>query len=119
MTSMAVTLAALMDRLERCDAAAGELRLQVDALMSDRRQTEQVILQAQHIVAHSAHSLAGLLSRLEAADRDVYVSVLAGSGVEITHQHRHAADRSDEQTYCGQTIAEAVALAHQHLTETT
>ena len=117
--STEATLAVLMTRLERCDAAAAELRLQVDALMSERRQTQRVILQAQHIVAHSGHSLAGLLSRLEAAEQDVYVSMLVRQGAEITYQPCEAADRTDERTFVGRTLAEAVALAHQHLTEAT
>jgi len=45
--------------------------------------------------------------------------MLVRQGAEITYQPCEAADRTDESTFVGRTLAEAVALAHQHLTETT
>jgi predicted nuclease with TOPRIM domain len=109
----------LYHRLERASAEVSELRRQVETLMRERSQTEQVVLEAQSIVANSGHSLAGLLSRLEAAEQDVFISTLVRQGAEITYQPCEAEHRTDEQTFVGRNIAEAVALAHQHLQETT
>lgn len=109
----------LVLRLEKAAAEVSELRRQVETLMKHRRQTEQVVLEAQSIVANSGHSLAGLLSRLEAAEQDVYISTLVRQGAEITFQPCEAEHRTDETTFVGRNIAEAVALAHQHLTEST
>ena len=109
----------LYHRLERASAEVSELRRQVETLMRERSQTEQVVLEAQSIVANSGHSLAGLLNRLEAAEQDVFISTLVRQGVEITYQPCDAEHRTDEQTFVGRNIAEAVALAHQHLQEST
>jgi len=109
----------LVLRLEQAAAEVSELRRQVEKLLRERRQTEQVVLEAQSIVANSAHSLAGLMSRLESAEQDVYISALVRQGAEITFQACDAEHRTDEHTFVGRTIGEAVALAHQHLTEST
>ena len=103
-------------RARKAEAELSESRRQVTALMAERESARDIVSQAQWVVMSG---LSGLLTDLTTADRDIYISVLAGAGVEITHQHRHAADRSDEQTYCGQTIGEAVALCRAHLQETT
>lgn len=109
----------LVHRLERAAAEVGELRRQVEVLVKERRQTTAIVSQAQDIVAHSGHSLAGLISRLEAAEQDVYISVLTRAGAEITFQSCEAEARTDETTFVGQSLGEAVALCHQHLSEST
>lgn len=103
-------------RARQAEAELSESRRQVTALMREREAARDIVAQAQSVVMSG---LSGLLTDLTTADRDIYISVLAGAGVEITHQHRHAADRSDEQTYCGKTIGEAVALCRAHLQEST
>jgi len=106
----------LVHRLERAAAEVGESRLQVAALLAERETARDIVAQAQSVVMQS---LSALIVDLTTADRDVYISVLAGAGVEITHQARDAADRSDEHTYCGQTIGEAVALCRADMQEST
>ena len=103
-------------RALKAESELSESRRQVTALMRERESARDIVAQAQWVVMSG---LSGLLTDLTTADRDVYVSVLAGAGVEITHQNRHAADRSDEETYCGATIGEAVALCRAHLQEST
>jgi len=103
-------------RALKAESELSESRRQVTALMRERESARDIVAQAQWVVMSG---LSGLLTDLTTADRDVYVSVLAGAGVEITHQARDAADRSDEETYCGQTIGEAVALCRAHLQEST
>tara|TARA_R100000654_G_scaffold4861_2_gene14122 strand:- start:228 stop:641 length:414 start_codon:yes stop_codon:yes gene_type:complete len=97
-------------------AQLSESRRQVSALMTERETARDIVAQAQTVVMQS---LSALIVDLTTADRDVYISVLAGAGVEITHQARDAADRSDEHTYCGQTIGEAVALCRADMQEST
>ena len=97
-------------------AQLSESRRQVSALMTERETARDIVAQAQSVVMQS---LSALIVDLTTADRDVYISVLAGAGVEITHQARDAADRSDEHTYCGQTIGEAVALCRADMQEST
>ena len=104
------------DRARRAEAQLSEARRQIQALLNERESARDIVAQAQWVVMSG---LGGLITDLLRNDRDVYISVLAGAGVEITHQHRHAADRTDEETYCGATIGEAVALCRAHLQETT
>ena len=110
-----IATAAEMSALKSA-AQLSESRRQVNALMTEREAARDIVAQAQSVVMQS---LSALVVDLTTADRDVYVSVLAGAGVEITHQARDAADRSDEHTYCGQTIGEAVALCRADMQEST
>ncbi len=108
-----IATAAEMSALKSA-AQLSESRRQVNALMTEREAARDIVAQAQSVVMQS---LSALVVDLTTADRDVYVSVLAGAGVEITHQARDASDRSDEHTYCGQTIGEAVALCRADMQE--
>ena len=110
-----IATAAEMSALKSA-AQLSESRRQVSALMTERETARDIVAQAQTVVMQS---LSALIVDLTTADRDVYISVLAGAGVEITHQARDAADRSDEHTYCGQTIGEAVALCRADMQEST
>ena len=110
-----IATAAEMSALKSA-AQLSESRRQVSALMTERETARDIVAQAQSVVMQS---LSALIVDLTTADRDVYISVLAGAGVEITHQARDAADRSDEHTYCGQTIGEAVALCRADMQEST
>lgn len=109
-------VADLLNVATAAEAAASKAAAELQAVKAEREAARDIVSQAQWVVMSG---LSGLLTDLTTADRDVYVSVLAGAGVEITHQDRNAADRTDELTFVGQTIGEAVALCRAHLQEST
>jgi len=96
-----------------------EARRQIQQLLEERDRNRAVVEEAQRIAAGITVSLPGLLKRLEAAEQDVYISILVRAGVEITYQPCEAEKRSDERTFVGHNLDEAVALATTHLSETT
>jgi len=112
----AADVADLLNVATAAEAAASKAADELQAVKAEREAARDIVSQAQWVVMSG---LSGLLTDLSGADRDVYVSVLAGAGVEITHQDRNAADRTEELTFVGQTIGEAVALCRAHLQETT
>ena len=112
----AADVADLLNVATAAEAQASKAADELRALTAEREAARDIVSQAQWVVMSG---LSGLLTDLTTADRDVYVSVLAGAGVEITHQDRNAADRTDELTFVGQTIGEAVALCRAHLQEST
>ena len=97
-------------RLKQAETKLQESRRQVDALLHEREQRRSIVGEAQQIItsAHRALALAGMLEDLENAGEDVYLSILHGAGVEITHQPRDASERSEEHTHTGRTLSEAV-----------
>ena len=109
-------VADLLNVATAAEAAASKAAAELQAVKAEREAARDIVSQAQWVVMSG---LSGLLTDLTTADRDVYVSVLAGAGVEITHQDRNAADRTEELTFVGQTIGEAVALCRAHLQEST
>jgi len=112
----AADVADLLNVATAAEAAASKAADELQAVKAEREAARDIVSQAQWVVMSG---LSGLLTDLSGADRDVYVSVLAGAGVEITHQDRNAADRTEELTFVGQTIGEAVALCRAHLQEST
>ena len=96
-----------------------EARRQIQQLLEERDRNRAVVEEAQRIAAGITVSLPGLLKRLEAAEQDVYISILVRAGAEITYQPCEAEKRSDERTFVGLTLDEVVALAASHLSETT
>jgi len=96
-----------------------EARLQIQQLLEERDRNRSIVEEAQRIAAGITVSLPGLLKRLEAAEQDVYISILVRAGAEITYQPCEAEKRSDESTFVGLTLDEVVALATSHLSETT
>jgi len=112
----AADVADLLNVATAAEAQASKAAAELQAVKAEREAARDIVSQAQWVVMSG---LSGLLNDLTTADRDVYVSVLAGAGVEITHQDRNAADRTEELTFVGQTIGEAVALCRAHLQETT
>ena len=112
----AADVADLLNVATAAEATASKAAAELQAVKAEREAARDIVSQAQWVVMSG---LSGLLTDLTTVDRDVYVSVLAGAGVEITHQHRNAADRTDELTFVGQTIGEAVALCRAHLQEST
>lgn len=100
----------------RADAQLSESRLQVAALLAERERARDVVAEAQHIVMSS---LPGLLTRLGDAQQDVYISVLHNAGAEITYQPADAEYRTQERTFAGESITEAVELCRAHLLEST
>tara|TARA_R110000851_G_scaffold181821_1_gene330903 strand:- start:99 stop:494 length:396 start_codon:yes stop_codon:yes gene_type:complete len=109
-------VADLLNVATAAEASAIKAAAELQVVTAEREAARDIVSQAQWVVMSG---LSGLLTDLTTADRDVYVSVLAGAGVEITHQDRNAADRTDELTFVGQTIGEAVALCRAHLQEST
>ena len=109
-------VADLLNVATAAEAKANKAAADLQVVTAEREAARDIVSQAQWVVMSG---LSGLLTDLSGADRDVYVSVLAGAGVEITHQDRNAADRREELTFVGQTIGEAVALCRAHLQETT
>jgi len=97
----------------------GEARSQIEMLMVERDRNRGIVEEAQQIASSRSQTLTSVLTRLSDAGQDVYVSALHGRGVEITYQPAEAQHRTDERTFIGLTLDEAVAAAHQHLTETT
>ena len=112
----AADVADLLNVATAAEAQASKAAAELQAVKAEREAARDIVSQAQWVVMSG---LSGLLTDLSGADRDVYVSVLAGAGVEITHQDRNAADRTEELTFVGQTIGEAVALCRAHLQEST
>lgn len=112
----AADVADLLNIATAAEASASKAAAELQAVKAEREAARDIVSQAQWVVMSG---LSGLLTDLTTADRDVYVSVLAGAGVEITHQDRNAADRREELTFVGQTIGEAVALCRAHLQEST
>ena len=112
----AADVADLLNVATAAEAQASKAAAELQAVKAEREAARDIVSQAQWVVMSG---LSGLLNDLTTADRDVYVSVLAGAGVEITHQDRNAADRTEELTFVGQTIGEAVALCRAHLQEST
>lgn len=112
----AADVADLLNIATAAEASAIKAAAELQAVKAEREAARDIVSQAQWVVMSG---LSGLLTDLTTADRDVYVSVLAGAGVEITHQDRNAADRREELTFVGQTIGEAVALCRAHLQEST
>ena len=112
----AADVADLLNIATAAEATARKAAAELQAVKAEREAARDIVSQAQWVVMSG---LSGLLTDLTTADRDVYVSVLAGAGVEITHQDRNAADRTEELTFVGQTIGEAVALCRAHLQEST
>ena len=112
----AADVADLLNIATAAEAQASKAAAELQAVKAEREAARDIVSQAQWVVMSG---LSGLLTDLTTADRDVYVSVLAGAGVEITHQDKNAADRTDELTFVGQTIGEAVALCRAHLQEST
>ena len=112
----AADVADLLNVATAAEAQASKAAADLQVVTAEREAARDIVSQAQWVVMSG---LSGLLTDLSGADRDVYVSVLAGAGVEITHQDRNAADRTEELTFVGQTIGEAVALCRAHLQETT
>ncbi len=100
-------VADLLNIATAAEASAIKAAAELQAVKAEREAARDIVFQAQWVVMSG---LSGLLTDLTTADRDVYVSVLAGAGVEITYQDKDAADRTDELTFVGQTIGEAVAL---------
>jgi hypothetical protein len=96
-----------------------EARSQIDQLLEERDRNRGLVQEAMRIASGITVSLPGLLQRLEAAEQDVYISILVRAGVEITYQPCEAEKRSDERTFVGHSLDEAVALATSHLSETT
>jgi hypothetical protein len=96
-----------------------EARLQIQQLLEERDRNRSIVEEAQRIAAGITVSLPGLLKRLEAAEQDVYISILVRAGAEITYQPCEAEKRSDESTFFGHSLDEAIALATSHLSETT
>jgi len=96
-----------------------EARRQIQQLLSERDRNRAVVEEAKRIAAGITVSLPGLLKRLEAAEQDVYISILVRSCVEITYQPCEAEQRGDERTFVGRDLDEAVTLATTHLSETT
>ena len=96
-----------------------EARRQIQQLLEERDRNRSIVEEAQRIAAGITVSLPGLLKRLEAAEQDVYISILVRAGAEITYQPCEAEKRSDESTFVGLTLDEVVALATSHLSETT
>ena len=109
-------VADLLNVATAAEASAIKAAAELQVVTAEREAARDIVSQAQWVVMSG---LSGLLTDLTTADRDVYVSVLAGAGVEITHQDRNAAARTDELTFVGQTIGEAVALCRAHLQEST
>lgn len=109
-------VAELLNIATAAEATASKAAADLQAVKAEREAARDIVSQAQWVVMSG---LSGLLTDLTTADRDVYVSVLAGAGVEITYQDKDAADRTDERTFVGQTIGEAVALCRAHLQEST
>jgi len=112
----AADVADLLNVATAAEAQASKAAAELQAVKAEREDARDIVSQAQWVVMSG---LSGLLTDLTTADRDVYVSVLAGAGVEITYQDKDAADRTDELTFVGQTIGEAVALCRAHLQEST
>ena len=112
----AADVADLLNIATAAEAQASKAADELQAVKAEREAARDIVSQAQWVVMSG---LSGLLTDLTTADRDVYVSVLAGAGVEITYQDKNAADRTDERTFVGQTIGEAVALCRAHLQVTT
>ena len=112
----AADVADLLNVATAAEAKANKAAADLQVVTAEREAARDIVSQAQWVVMSG---LSGLLTDLSGADRDVYVSVLAGAGVEITHQDRNAADRREELTFVGQTIGEAVALCRAHLQEST
>lgn len=96
-----------------------EARLQIQQLLEERDRNRSIVEEAQRIAAGITVSLPGLLNRLEAAEQDVYISILVRAGAEITYQPCEAEKRSDESTFFGHSLDEAIALVTSHLSETT
>lgn len=96
-----------------------EARLQIQQLLEERDRNRSIVEEAQRIAAGITVSLPGLLNRLEAAEQDVYISILVRAGAEITYQPCEAEKRSDESTFFGHSLDEAIALVASHLSETT
>ena len=109
-------VADLLNVATAAEASAIKAAAELQVVTAEREAARDIVSQAQWVVMSG---LSGLLTDLTTADRDVYVSVLAGAGGEITHQDRNAGDRTDELTFVGQTIGEAVALCRAHLQEST
>jgi len=110
----AADVADLLNVATAAEASAIKAAAELQAVKAEREAARDIVSQAQWVVMSG---LSGLLTDLTTAERDVYVSVLAGAGVEITYQDKNAADRTDELTFVGQTIGEAVALCRAHLQE--
>lgn len=97
-------------RAKQAESELKESRRQVSDLMTNRDQRRSIVGEAQQIItsAHRALALAGMLEDLESAGEDVYLSILSGNGVVITHQPRNASERSEESSHTGATLSEAV-----------
>lgn len=109
----------LLLREHQACSRLGEARSQIKMLMVERDRNRGIVEEAQQIASSRSQTLTSVLTRLSDAGQDVYVSALHGRGVEITYQPAEAQHRTDERTFIGTTLDEAVAAAHQHLTETT